>query len=1000
MPRATSAGPNIAMIVLVTALTMALFVMDTILPLGFAAGVLYIPAVLLAQQTRIRDAAFIFAAVGTVLTILGFYFSPSGDVAAGAVLANRGLAVFAIWITAFIVHQREAVRSSLQAREDSYGALVKTQSELVCRYLPNGVLTFVNDAYWRKFSVNNENLIGRRFIDLIALEGRAEAERVLAELGTGSAPHTYVRRVVTRNNEVSYVQWTRQAILGDDGRIVEYQAVGRDISDLKRTETALRRSEELYRTLVQTQEELICRYLPNGILTFVNDAFCRNTGKTREQLIGRNFLALLAPGDRPMAEETLAAEADHMAATSFERRFQNKSGEIRHVQWTRLPICDDRGRLVEFQAVGRDITDLKRAETALRESEVLHRGLLEISPDAVIIQCEGKIVLANPAAVTLFAADSPADLLGREHLEFVRPEHHESVLELRRKLLHEGAGPRLTAIRYVRLDGGEFVANSAGAPFHWGDKPAVLVVIHDTTALHEAQAALRKSEELHRRLLDVSPDAIMVHCEGRIVFANPAAVTLLRAESEDEIVGRLAVDFVHSDDHAMVLKNRNLTPNNRRLNRLESVRLLPLDGTEINCESSGAPFLWEDKSASLVILRDMTALREAERNLVKAKEAAEQANTAKSRFLAAASHDLRQPIYALSIFVATLARRVRNPKSRDLIDKMEQAIDSTNKLLVAVLDISKLEAEVVEPNMADFSVRSVFNEIATEFAPSAEARGNVLRFVPTRLAVKSDRVLLESILRNLVSNAVRYTSSGSILVGCRRRGDRVQFEVRDSGIGIARDKQEEIFEEFHRLEGTAEPGDTGLGLGLAIVDRTAKLLGYRIELKSEPGKGSLFRFSVPAGEAEAGVDDVTHLVPPSLLRGANVAIIDDDRELLDAMGQQLAGWGCYCIGAESTESVVEELTLANKVPDLIVADFHLADGKTGIEAVQEIRRRWGTNVPAIIVTADDSSEPARRAEELHLPLMLKPVRAARMRALLLHILQMREEAEPKRAIRH
>ena len=998
MPRTTPAARNVAMIVLVTALTMALFVVDIIMPLGFAAGVLYIPVVLLAQQTRTREAVFIFASVATVLTFLGYHLSPSGDVATGAVLANRGLAVFAIWITAFIVRQREAVRLSLQAREDSYGALVKTQSELVCRHLPNGVLTFVNDAYRRKFSVNGESLIGRRWIDLIAPEGRAEAEGVLTNLDTDSAPYTHVRRVVTRGGDVSYVQWTRQAILDDDGRTVEYQAVGRDISDLKRSETALRRSEELYRTLVQTQEELICRYLPNGILTFVNDAFCRNTGKTREQLIGRNFLELLATGDRAVAEEALTA-AENLAPVSFERRFQNKTGEISHIQWTRLPIRDEQGRLVEFQTVGRDITDLKRAETALRESEVLHRGLLEISPNAVIIQCEGKIVLANPEAVRLFAADSPADLLGREHLEFIRPEHHETVLELRQNLLYEGAGPRLNAIRYVRLDGSEFIANSAGAPFHWGNKPAVLVVIHDTTALHQAQAALRKSEELHRRLLDVSPDAITVQCEGKIVFANPAAVTLLRAESEDDIVGRMAIDFVHSDDHAMLLESRQMISGSRRLNRLESVRLLPLDGTEIYCDSSAAPFLWEDKSASLVILRDMTALREAERDLVTAKEAAEQANTAKSRFLAAASHDLRQPIYALSIFVATLAKRVRNPKSRDLIDKMVQAIDSTNKLLVAVLDISKLEAAVVEPNMANFSVQSIFNEIATEFAPSAEARGNVLRFVPTRLAVRSDMVLLESILRNLVSNAVRYTSSGRILVGCRRRGDRVQFEVRDSGIGIAHDKQEEIFEEFHRLDEAAEPGDAGLGLGLAIVDRTAKLLGYEIALTSEPGKGSLFRFSVPAGEAEVGVDDITQLVPPSLLRGANVAIIDDDRKLLDAMGQQLAGWGCHCIAAESAESVVEELTLADKTPDLIVADYHLADGNTGIEAVQMIRDRWGANVPAVIVTADASSEPTRRAEELHLPLMVKPVRAARMRALLLHMLQMREEAAPNQAVR-
>lgn len=987
------------MTMLVAALAAGVFAVDLGAPLGFAAGVLYVPVILLAWQIRHRHAAFIFAAAATVLTILGYLLSPPGGAAVELILANRGLAVVAIWITAFVVHQRESARRSLASREELYRALVETQSELVCRHLPNGVLTFVNDAYQRKFSIDNESLIGRRYIDLLAPANREDAERVLANLGTGLEPHTQERRVVALNGEIFVVQWRRQAILDDDGRIVEYQAVGRDVTDLKRTETALRDSEELYRTLIQTQAELICRHLANGMLTFVNDAYCQYVGKTREKLIGRKFIDLLVPGDRKAAERALASAEDAQTPTTFERQYQTGDDGIRHVQWTRLPIRDDQGLIVEYQAVGRDITDLKRAETALRESEVLHRGLLEISPDAIMIQCEGRIVLANPAAVTLFAAKSPSDLLGREYFEFIHPEHHETVRERRSKLFREGKSGRLTAIRYVRLDGTAFIADSAGAPFYWGDKPAVLVVIHDTTALHEAEAALRKSEELHRRLLDVSPDAIMVKCDDEIVLANPATVKLLGAETADEIVGRQSLDFVRPGDHAAILESREVTLGRRQPIRIESVRQIRLDGTTVDCESSAAPFLWEDKPAILVILRDMTVLREAESALREAKDAAEQANAAKSRFLAAASHDLRQPIYALSIFVASLARRIRDPKSRDLITKMEQAIESTNQLLVAVLDISKLEAGVVEPNMADFPVQGILTEIAVEFAPSAEARGNVLRVVPSRLAVKSDYILLESILRNLVSNAVRYTSGGSILVGCRRRGAMVRFEVRDSGIGIPRDKQEAIFEEFHRIEGAAEPGDAGLGLGLAIVERTAGLLGYRIELDSEPGRGSLFRFDVPAGEAEADANGIAPKAPPSLLRGATVAVIDDDQEVLEALGRQLAGWGCDCFTAGNAALVVRDLASANRVPDLIVADYHLADGKTGIEAVRMIRDRWGVDLPAVIVTGDDSNEPVLRAEELHLPLMRKPIRAARMRALLLHILQMREEAKPSRAVR-
>jgi PAS domain S-box-containing protein len=527
-----------------------------------------------------------------------------------------------------------------------------------------------------------------------------------------------------------------------------------------------------------------------------------------------------------------------------------------------------------------------------------------------------------------------------------------------------------------------------------------MILIHDRTALHAVETALRKSEELHRRLLDVSPDAIMVQCDGQLVFANPAAVKLFRAGSEKELLGHKTLDLVHPDDRQIIVDSRKRILEDQLNVRIEVIRRICLDGTVIHCESVAAPFMWEDRSAVLVMMRDMTALHEAEAGLIEAKESAEQANRSKSRFLAAASHDLRQPIYALSIFIATMAKRVSDPKSRDLIAKMEQAIESTNKLLVAVLDISKLEAGVVEADMSDFPVQDIFDQLMTEFAPLAEAYGNRLSVVPTSLAVRSDRILLESILRNLVSNAVRYTSDGRILMGCRRDGGAVRFEIWDTGIGIPQDKQEVIFEEFHRLDDPSVVVEAGLGLGLAIVERAAKLLGYEIELESEPGRGSMFRFTVPAGVAiRAGGDSgiIAHLVPPSMLRGAVVAVIDDDRDLQDAVVQQLTGWGCDCVAKNSADSVVAALTSAERTPDLVIADYHLGDGKTGIEAIQAIRRQWDADIPAVIITGDDSGEPEWQAKEMNLPLMKKPVRAARLRALLLHLMQVQVEAGSNRA---
>jgi PAS domain S-box-containing protein len=531
-----------------------------------------------------------------------------------------------------------------------------------------------------------------------------------------------------------------------------------------------------------------------------------------------------------------------------------------------------------------------------------------------------------------------------------------------------------------------------------------MVTLRDTTALVEAQQALSEREARYRQLTDISPSSIMVECEGAVVFANPAAVRLFGARTDTDLIGQDALDLVHPKDRALILELRSkLQGPDKGLVQPATVSFLRLDGTAFTGEGIGTRFRWNGKPAVLDVIHDVTALRRAEADLRAAKDAAERANTTKSRFLAAASHDLRQPLHALALFLGALSERLQGSAYSELMDKMEQSLESANSLLETVLDISKLDAGVVVPDPNDFSVQIILDQMATEFSLPAAGNGNRLQVMPCDATIRSDRVLLENILRNLVSNAVQYTRNGRILVGCRRRPEGLRLEVRDTGAGIPQDKQDIIFEEFRRLADQPQSADSGLGLGLAIVERTAKLLGCRVELTSEVGKGSVFTLNVPLGEKIAHPTvprpEIVTGVPPSF-RDATVLLIEDDPNILRAIPEYLTRWGCHCVTATSAEGAIAELSATGRVPDLIMADYHLGDGKTGIDAIRTIQSRWRHFMPSIIVTADTSAEISRRVEEECIALVYKPAQPAKLRALLLHLLQANASLEMTSTTRH
>jgi signal transduction histidine kinase/CheY-like chemotaxis protein len=365
-------------------------------------------------------------------------------------------------------------------------------------------------------------------------------------------------------------------------------------------------------------------------------------------------------------------------------------------------------------------------------------------------------------------------------------------------------------------------------------------------------------------------------------------------------------------------------------------------------------------------------------DLTAQKAIAEQASLAKSRFLASASHDLRQPVHALGMFVGALRGHRLQARSLALIDQVDASVAALDGLFTSLLDISRLDAEAVQNQPADIAVQPLLDRVCRDLAAEAEGRDVALIVVPTRAAIRSDPLLLERVMRNLIGNAVRYTERGAVLVGCRRRGDDLRLEVWDTGPGIAPDQREAVFEEFFQVSNPDRDRSKGLGLGLPIVRRLTDILGHPLEMQSELGKGTVFRVLAPraqAAEAAVAAIEPSLAAPP----GGLILAIDDEQAIRAAMRELLTGWGHQVLAVSGGASAFHAINGGAR-PDLIICDFRLRDGESGIAVIEALRARLGGDVPAILLTGDTAPENLRLAMASGYPLLHKPLAHARLRA--------------------
>ena len=373
--------------------------------------------------------------------------------------------------------------------------------------------------------------------------------------------------------------------------------------------------------------------------------------------------------------------------------------------------------------------------------------------------------------------------------------------------------------------------------------------------------------------------------------------------------------------------------------------------------------------------------------LQNAKEDADRANKAKSVFLASASHDLRQPLNAMQMYIAALKTKVNDEEVLKIIEDINSVSASTARLLNALLDVSELEVGAIKPRYEEFPINNIFTSIFQSFSPLAKDKGLQFRIVPSSIFVKSDPDLLERILGNFMSNAIRYTQSGSVMIGCRRRDNMVSIEVWDTGCGISDNQMSSIFEDFYQIENKERDRSKGLGLGLALAKRLSISLNHKIESKSWLGSGSSFSVLVEIGKENSSdikLENITNIMD---LSGVKVLLVEDDIDVLKSTKQLLESWGCIVSSGRDQEEIKNVIgSDGYLLPDIIVADNRLPGDASGIDVVKLVQKDLESLIPSVIVTGDVERGHVQSITDQGFPVLLKPIQPAKFRAILSHLI--------------
>nr|WP_286240991.1 NahK/ErcS family hybrid sensor histidine kinase/response regulator [Neptuniibacter halophilus] len=676
--------------------------------------------------------------------------------------------------------------------------------------------------------------------------------------------------------------------------------------------------------------------------------------------------------------------------------------------------------------IGDIVTIVDEASQALRFNRSLLQSTIEnISLGISVVDQQMRLVAWNRVYVEMFDYPEGLICIGRPIEEVFRynamkgeygPGNNDE--QVKRRLAILKSGKRHSYERF-RPDG--TVLEVRGNPMPNG---GYVNTYMDITTYKHVEEALRESEQNIRIYTDNVPVLIAyLDPERRYLFINKAYADTFNLD-RNTISGQPCYKIMSAAEYE--LRSPYITAALEGKRQQFETTLPSKDGSTRFAEVKYIPHIGEygDVLGYFTLYLDITERRKAERalqetnetleqrvrerthalsvvnkelrkentirslmedELRQAKSDAEDANLGKTRFLASASHDLLQPLNAARLFTSALAQQSHSEETRQLVDNLNGSLTAAEELITAILDISKLDAGALAPSITDFSIDDMFTALSTEFNAVAEKKNLKFHFVQCKQVVRSDQQLLRRIIQNFLSNAIRYTQEGKILLGCRRRKNMLRIEVWDTGVGIAENKLSEVFEEFRRIDNPKHSQVQGLGLGLAITERIARMLNHKLGVRSWPTKGTVFSIEIPFGDASKAVKpkpEARGWIRSKGLNGIRVMVIDNEPKILEGMSALLQGWGCEVTTALSGQRAMELVSDDGFQPEIILADYHLSETHTGTMALRELQPLLEKDVPSIVITADRTDEVKEEISNSGAQLLTKPIRPAALRAMI------------------
>ncbi len=894
----------------------------------------------------------------------------------------------------------EELRRALHASEGRLAAIFDHAPVDICLKDADGRYLRVSRRFEAIYGITDEQARGKRPADLGLDDGWAERARDadLEVLETRQA-RVHEERIPLGVGTMDVIA-VRFPLIDPNGELLGIGAISTDVTDRKAAEQALLRSEQeaarsraLLSEAIESMTDGFVWFDNEGRLVLCNAKYRELYPKLAGELkVGAHYSDLMRLAFERDQFTVLAADEESIRSRPpsdpfpTHASFRTRTSEGRWVEARNHPL-----EAGGFIGIRFDVTDEVAAEEALRESEQRFKDLAQSGPGG-FWEMDESLRLSSFLDVQKAAGRSrptAGEATGRTLWELfdvdIEADHYWQTLQ---RDLQARRPIKDLRLAYASPEGERFYWRLNGKPYYdrSGRFRGYRGVAEDETAEIRARQRAEAAEE---RLIDaiesISGGFALFDAEDRLVLCNqiyrgrafgnglfiyPGATfeEIARGNAYNDCISGLETD----DDREAWVRRR------------VAAHRAAQGWFELTWHD-GRSFLMTDRRTHdggiASVSTDITELKAA-------RERAEQADRAKTRFLAAASHDLRQPLHAIELFVAALEATVEDEEAHSIVGDLREASNAAGRLLNALLDVSQLESGNFGASAVEFPVQQLLDRMVRVYGSQARERGLAITMVPSSQVIHSDPNLLERILGNLLSNAVRYTASGRILLGCRRRGGKLRIEVWDTGPGIPEGERERIFEEFQQLDNAARERRRGVGLGLSIVRRLANILGHEILLHSVRGKGSMFGVELDIAGAAAerparGGDDRSRA---GVRSGTTVLVIDDDQQVRRGMVRALESWGCTVRTAGDSDAAAGIVAAAPEAVDLIIADYRLPRGCNGARAAGRLRAICGRAVPVLIVTADQGHEELREIADQGFPALQKPVNPGALRAAIAALL--------------